>query len=311
MRVVFWGTPALAVPYVQHIDETQHLVAVVTQPDRPRGRGQRITPSPVKEAAQQREVALLQLRSLASTEFQDQLAELSPEVFVVVAYGRILPVPVIQIPSKAAINVHYSLLPKLRGAAPVQHALGQGLTKTGITVQYISAQLDGGDIIVQQSLAVEPADNTAMLTARLTVLGVELLTQALDLIEAGSVPRIAQDENEATYAPALSKEDGIIDWSRPGREIVNQVRACWPWPGAVCQVKGQRLKITKAAVVPAQDYGAGEEGTIVEIRPQEGLVVVTAQDAVLIKEVQPAGRKVTPAPAYLRGAHLQIGDRLQ
>ena len=311
MRVVFWGTPASVVPYLDVIAEAHQLVGVVTQPDRPRGRGRKIKSSPVKQAAGERGVPVLQPESVKDTQFRAQLVELSADVFAVAAYGQILPRGVIQIPAKAAINVHYSLLPKLRGAAPVQHALLQGLTETGVSVQYISEELEAGDIIRQQGLVIEPDDDAATLTVRLTKLGTNLLGEALDLIEAGSAPRIAQDEGEATYAPALSREDGIIDWCQPAPQIVNQVRGCWPWPGAVCQAQERRLKIAKAAVVPAETYTEGECGVIVEILPEQGLVVRAAEQAVLIKEVQPAGRRIMSAPEYLRGAHVQIGDRLQ
>ena len=310
MRIVFWGTPASAVPYLDVIAAAHQLVAVVTQPDRQRGRGRKVKPSPVKQAGQESGVAILQPESVKDTQFLAQLAELSADVFVVVAYGQILPQQVIEMPAKAAINVHYSLLPKLRGAAPVQHALLQGLTETGVTVQYISEQLDAGDIICQQSLAIDQDDNAATLTARLTEVGTELLAEALDLIETDGAPRIVQDDNEATQAPLLSKEDGIIDWRQPAQQIVNQVRACWPWPGAVCQADNQKLKITQARVVAAQKHREGDCGSIVEIVPQQGLVVRAGQDAVLVQEVQPAGRRIMSAPAYLRGAHLQIGDRL-
>ena len=311
MRIVFWGTPASAVPYLDVIAAAHQLVAVVTQPDRPRGRGRKVKPSPVKQAGQEAGVAILQPESVKDTQFRAQLAEFSADVFVVVAYGQILPQQVIEMPAKAAINVHYSLLPKLRGAAPVQHALLQGLTETGGTVQYISEQLDAGDTICQQSLAIDRDDNGATLTARLTEVGTELLAEALALIETDGAPRIVQDNNEATHAPPLSKEDGIIDWCQPAQQIVNQVRACWPWPGAVCQADNQKLKIARAQVILAQEHREGDCGSIVEIVPQQGLVVRAGQDAVLIEEVQPAGRRIMSAPAYLRGAHLQIGDRLQ
>jgi len=256
-------------------------------------------------------VPVFQPESVGSSEFLEQLGQLEADTFVVVAYGRILPEQVIQMPAKAAINVHYSLLPKLRGAAPVQHALLEGLTKTGVTVQYISKELDAGDIIVQRSLVIHQQDNAATLTARLTELGIELLAEALSLIEAGNAPRICQDDDQATQAPALSKEDGIIDWCRPAQSIVNQIRACWPWPGAVCQVQGQRIKIRQANVVAAENRQEGNCGIIAKILPNQGWVVTAGQDAVLVKEVQPEGRRVMSAPDYLRGAHLQQGEKIQ
>ncbi len=311
VRTVFWGTPTSAVPYLDLLNEAHKVVAVVTQPDRPRGRGRKIIPSAVKKTARQRDVPVFQPPSLDDAEFHQQIAEVNAEVFVVVAYGQILPRQVIEMPTKAALNVHYSLLPRLRGAAPVQRALLEDLTETGITVQYISEKLDAGDIIVQQSVAIEPDDRTPELMARLTEPGTQLLAQALDLIESDSAPRIAQNENEATYAPPLTKEDGIIDWRQPARHIVNQVRACWPWPGAVCYVGQQRLKIAKARIVSAKNHEEGNSGSIVEIPDERGLVVRAGQGAVLIEEVQPAGRRIMSAAAYVRGARLQIGDRLQ
>ncbi len=311
VRTVFWGTPTSAVPYLDLLNEAHKVVAMVTQPDRPRGRGRKIIPSAVKKTARQRDVPVFQPPSLDDAEFHQQIAEVNAEVFVVVAYGQILPRQVIEIPTKAALNVHYSLLPRLRGAAPVQRALLEDLTETGITVQYISEKLDAGDIIVQQSVAIEPDDRTPELMARLTEPGTQLLAKALHLIESDSAPRIAQSENEATYAPPLTKEDGIIDWRQPARHIVNQVRACWPWPGAVCYVGQQRLKIAKARIVSAENHREGSSGSIVEIPDERGLVVRAGQDTVLIEEVQPAGRRIMSAAAYVRGARLQIGDRLQ
>ncbi len=311
MKVVFWGTPAGAARYLPLIDRSHQLVGVVTQPDRPRGRGRKLQPSPVKVAAQELEVPVFQPESVGSSQFIEQLAQLEADTFVVVAYGRILPEQVIQMPAKAAINVHYSLLPKLRGAAPVQHALLQGLTTTGVTVQYISRELDTGDIIAQGSLAIHQQDNAVTLTERLTELGIELLAEALSLIEAGNAPRICQDHDQATLAPALSKEDGIIDWCQPAQSIVNQVQACWPWPGAVCQVQGRRIRISQAIIVDAEDRQEGNCGIIAKILPNQGWVVTAGQDAVLVVEVQPEGRRVMSAPDYLRGAHLQQGEKMQ
>ncbi len=311
MRVVFWGTPRAAAQYLAPVAGHHELVGVVTQPDRPKGRSREPAPPPVKQEAARLGLPVLQPEDLSDYSFQQQLRRLSAHVFVVVAYGRILPPSIIEMPERAALNVHYSLLPQLRGAAPVQHALMQGLTETGVTVQYISEELDAGDIILQQSITIDPDDNAATLTQRLTDIGIPLLQQALELIAGGQVAARPQDHAAATYAPLLTKEDGIIDWCRPARDIVNQIRACYQWPGAVCRLGDRRINITKAKLVAQGDFEEGDCGQITEVRPEDGFVVQARPDGVLVTRLQPAGRQEMSAADFLRGARLNKGARFE
>ena len=311
MRVVFWGTPRLAAQYLSPLADRQELVGVVTQPDRPKGRSRQPTEPPVKQEAAKLGCPVLQPEDLQDGGFQERLRKLGADVFVVVAYGGILPPSIIEMPAQAAVNVHYSLLPQLRGAAPVQHALMAGLTETGVTVQYIAEELDAGDIVLQQSIRIEPDDNTATLTQRLTDVGIPLLLEALDLVVCGQVTARPQDHAAATYAPLLSKEDGIIDWCRPAQDIVNQIRACCPWPGSVCWLGDRRIKITNAKPVTQANFQEGDCGEVTEVRPEDGFVVQAKPDGVLVTQLQPAGRQEMSAAEFLRGARLDKGVRFE
>ena len=311
MRVVFFGTPRLAAQYLSPLADRQELVGVVTQPDRPKGRSREPSAPPVKQEAVGLGCPVLQPEDLLDCGFHEQLRELAPDVFAVVAYGRILPPSIIEMPGQAAVNVHYSLLPELRGAAPVHHALMRGLTQTGVTVQYVAEELDAGDIVLQQSIPIEPGDNTATLTQRLTEVGIPLLLEALELIACEQVAAWPQDHTAATYAPLLTKEDGIIDWCWPARDIVNQIRACYPWPGSVCWLGGRQIKITKARLVAQADFEEGDCGQIAEVRPEDGFVVQAKPGGVLVTQLQPAGRQQMPAADFLRGARLSRGARFE
>jgi len=311
VRVVFWGTPGLAAQYLSPVADRQELVGVVTQPDRPKGRSRKPSAPPVKQEAVKLGCPVLQPEDLLDCDFQEQLRQLAGDVFVVVAYARILPSSIIEMPDQAAVNVHYSLLPQLRGAAPVQHALMQGLTETGVTVQNITEELDAGDIVLRQSLTIEPADNTATLTQRLTEVGIRLLLEALELIVCGQVTARPQDHAAATYAPLLTKEDGTIDWCRPARDIVNQIRACYPWPGSVGWLGDRRIKITNARPVAQADIEEGDCGQITEIRLEDGFVVQAKPGGVLVTRLQPAGRQEMSAADFLRGARLSKGARFE
>jgi len=311
VRVVFWGTPRLAAQYLLPLADRQELVGVVTQPDRPKGRSREPSAPPVKQEAVKLGCPVLQPEDLMDCDFQGQLRQLAADVFAVVAYGRILPPSIIEMPGQAAVNVHYSLLPQLRGAAPVQHALMQGLTETGVTVQYISEELDAGDIILQQSIPIEPGDNTATLTQRLTKVGIRQLLEVLELIACGQVVARSQDHTAATYAPLLTKEHGIIDWCRPARDIVNQIRACYPWPGSTCSLGDQRIKITDARPVAQADLKEGDCGQITEIKLEDGFVVQAKPGGVLVTRLQPAGGQEMSAADFLRGARLNKGARFE
>ena len=311
MRVVFWGTPRLAAQYLSPLADRHELVGVVTQPDRPKGRSRGPSAPPVKQETVKLGCPVLQPEDLLDCGFHEQLRQLDADVFVVVAYGCILPPSIIEMPDRAAVNVHYSLLPQLRGAAPVHHALMQGLTQTGVTVQYVAEQLDAGGIVLQQSIPIEPCDNTAILTQRLTEVGIPLLLEALELIVCDQVTARPQDHAAATYAPLLTNEDGIIDWCRPARDIVNQIRACYPWPGSVCWLGDRQIKITNARLVGQAEFEEGDCGQIVEIGGEDGFVVQAKPGGVLVTQLQPAGRQQMSAADFLRGARLNKGARFE
>jgi methionyl-tRNA formyltransferase len=268
MRIVFMGTAALACPCLEALTGWD-VAAVVTQPDRPKGRSLHLAPPPLKVTA-----AKLGLPVLQPVKVRDAIAELQalrPDVIVVVAYGQILPKALLDLPPQGCINVHASLLPRWRGAAPIQAAIWAGDTETGVTTMYMDEQLDHGDIILQRREAIRPDDTSATLHDRLARLGAELLVETLRLPDR---PRRRQDERLVTYAPKLTKADGRIDWSKPAVEIDRQVRACNPWPGAFTDRDGELLKVWKVTVV---------------------------NDTVQLLEVQPPGGKRMSYEAYLRG----------
>ncbi|MEN6304087.1 MAG: methionyl-tRNA formyltransferase [Armatimonadia bacterium] len=312
MRVIFFGTPSCAVPYLQAIERAGgEVVGVITQPDRPRGRSGALCPPPVKEAATARQFCVLQPPDCRDTEFLQQLADLEPDILLVVAFGRILCPNLLAIPRVAALNVHYSLLPAFRGAAPVQHALLAGLDETGVTLQHLAQELDAGDIVAQATLPIAEDDNTASLTDRLTHIGVSLLQEWLPQVFSGTAPRTAQDHALATLAPRLNKADGRIAWERPAVELWNLIRAVTPWPGAVTAWRGRRLLVRRARVAGTDKEGL--PGQVIELPAEasRGLVVATGVGALEVLEVQPAGKQPMPAADWLRGSRLSLGDRLE
>ena len=311
MRTVFFGTPSTATGYLEAIEAAGHeIAAVITQPDRPAGRGRKLKASPVKEAALARGLQVLDPDSAAAADFISDLAELQPEVCVVVAYGQILTAALLAIPSVAFVNVHYSLLPLLRGAAPVYGALREGHAETGVTIQHVAERLDAGDIILQRAVEIREDDDRGTLTERLTELGIDLLPEALDLLARGEAPRTPQDHAQATYVARVRSEDCRICWSDAAEDIWDQVRACSPWPGAWCLLGDKRLKVL--AVKPVQNFlrEEGGGGEVVEIEGEAGLIVQTGSANVSIERVQPAGKRPMSAAEFVRGARLQVGDRL-
>ena len=226
---------------------------------------------------------------------------------LVIAFGEIICRELLDVPRVAALNVHYSLLPALRGAAPVQHALLQGLAKTGVTLQYIDEKLDAGDIVACRELAIKNTDDTATLTCRLTALGCELVSEYLPQIMEGTAPRMPQDLSQSTWAPSLRKADGQIDWNRPAGEIVNHIRAMNPWPGAFCHVKGKRL-IIREAIIADMMIKEGQPGHVLELAANRGPVVCAGEGAVELVCVQPEGKKSMSGAEFLRGTPLQETD---
>jgi methionyl-tRNA formyltransferase len=297
MRLVFLGTPAFAVPTLERLVERGHQVlAAVTQPDRPKGRGQTLAPPPVKEAALRLGMPVYQPERVKRPEAVDHLRSLAPEAMVVVGYGQIIPQSVIDIPPLGILNVHASLLPKYRGAGPIQWAIVNGETVTGVTIMRIDAGLDTGPMLLKAETAIG-ADETAIdLGRRLSVMGADLLVEALDALAAGRVIPQPQDNAQATYASMLKKEDGRIDWTRSAAQIHNQVRGMQPWPGAYSIFRGAALHVWRARPVEA---GAGHPpGALVRIKPP---LVACGVGALELIEVQMEGRKRMPAADFANG----------
>ncbi|MGC9317556.1 MAG: methionyl-tRNA formyltransferase [Armatimonadota bacterium] len=312
MRIAFFGTPPPAVPYLRALDDAGHeIVAVVTQPDRPAGRGRKVRPGAVKVAAEERGLEAMTPDSAADDAFLERLRQKRPDAGVVVAYGQILVRELLDLPPLGFVNVHYSLLPELRGAAPVYGALRQGLDRTGVTIQFMADELDAGDIILQRETAIEPEDNRETLTNRLTEIGVDLLLEAVELIEAERAPRVQQDHARSTYVGRVTPEDCRIDWAAEAGDLRNLVRACTPWPGAWCMLEDTRVKVQDVAVVQNVLTQEGRPGEIVEIPSSGGPVVLAGRHAVEIRRLQPAGRQPMSGEQFLRGARLQVGDCFQ
>jgi len=308
LRAVFLGTPEFAVPSLEALVRETDVVAVITQPDRPKGRGRRLSPPPVAAAAAALGLRVLQPPRLRTPEVVATLRGLAPDVHVTVAYGKLIPRDVLEIPPLGSINLHPSLLPKYRGASPIASAILNGDTETGVSIMYQSMELDAGDLILQRRVAIAPDDTARTLEARLARAGADALLDALRLIAAGTAPRLPQDHAAATFTTKLEKEHGRIDWTRPADELVNLVRAMDPWPSAYTTHRGRLLKVWKAAV--AEDVRPADPGTVLEVRPGGGVVVATGRGALRLLDVQPEDKRRMSADDYARGARLTPGERL-
>lgn len=309
-HLVYMGTPEFAVPPLEALVESGHQVLrVVTQPDRPRGRKRRVTPGPVKQYALSRGLGVWQPTKIRDATFVDRLRALAPDVIVVVAYGRILPPEILGIPRLGCVNLHASLLPRYRGAAPIHRAVMRGETQTGITTMLMDEGLDTGDILLQRIVPIGPDDNTGLVHDRLSRLGAQLLVETLDRLAAGKLIPQPQEESRATYAPPLRREDERIIWSRPATQIKNQVRGLDPWPGAFTILEDREVKIWRVDVAET-DEGGGVPGELLRADPENGLVVQTGAGALRIRELQPAGRKRLRAEDFLRGHRLTVGTKL-
>ncbi len=306
LRTIFLGTPAFALPSLLALLNEVDLLAVVSQPDRPRGRGQVLETPPVAQVARERGIPLLQPSKLKAPDVLRALAELHPDLVVTVAYGRIIPAELLALPPRGCINLHPSLLPKYRGASPIQHAIGNGDAETGVTIMYQTAELDAGDIILQRRVPIESSDTAQLLEQRLATIGAEVLVEAIRLIGAGEAPRRPQDPAAATYVKKLTKESGRINWHQPASALERFIRAMDPWPSAYTWHRGRLLKLWRGQVVAA----AGPPGTIIEVRRGEGFVVAAEGSGLLVEQVQPEGGRRMSAEEYVRGSHLQPGEEL-
>ncbi len=308
MRLVFLGTPQFAVPTLERILEAGHeLLAVYTQPDRPKGRGHGLAASPVKQAALRRGLAVRQPERIKQPEVIAELAALRPEAMVVVGYGQIIPPSIIEIPPFGIVNVHASLLPRYRGAAPVQWSIARGESATGVTTMQIDAGLDTGDVLLAAETPIGPEETAVELAERLALLGADLLVETLDGLRAGRIRPRPQDHALATYAPILRKEHGRIDWNLTAREVYNRVRGFVPWPGAYTGFREQRLHIWRARL--AQALEAGTPGSL---RPAGRTLLAGCGDGAWLEliEVQLEGRNKVTADAFMNGQHLKQNDTL-
>ncbi len=306
MRIVFFGTPAFAVPSLQALfDGPDSVVGVVCQPDRPAGRGQHLQPPPVKLLAAAHGVPIAQPEKLRSGSFPDLLRSWQPDLAVVAAYGRILPRDLLDVPRLGCINVHASLLPKYRGAAPIQWAILRGEVVTGVTIMRLNERMDEGDILLQREMPIAPDETYGELQDRLAALGAEALREALEGLRAGTLHGQLQDHAAATLAPLIAKEDGRIDWSRPAVEIARMVRAFNPWPSAFTSLGDKRLKVHRARA--SNDTVTAAPGTV--LSRGGDLRVATGQGVVTVDELQLEGRKRLSADEFIRGGLLAVGIR--
>lgn len=312
MKVIFMGTPDFSVPVLQTLLDTHTVAAVVTQPDRPKGRGHAVAFPPVKEQALLHGVPVLQPETLRDKAVQAVLRAYAADVFVVAAYGLFLPMKLLDMPVYGCVNVHASLLPKYRGAAPMQYAIMNGETVTGITMMYMARGMDTGDIILQRELTIGPDERFPSLHDRMAALGGQCTAEALSQIEKGTAERRPQHEEAVTYAAMITKDDGHIDWSHPTRRIINLTRALDPWPGPYTVLEGQALKIWVCQPAPANPlYETTPAGTVIAVEAKHGFMVKTGDGAVWVTEVQSGGGKRMKAADYLRGHPLPIGTVLR
>ncbi|MGC8668234.1 MAG: methionyl-tRNA formyltransferase [Chthonomonadales bacterium] len=313
MRILFFGTSEFAVPILQRLasagaraEPEWRVVAVVTQPDRPRGRGLRLSSPPVKLLAEQMGLPVLQPVKVRAASFLQVARNLQPDVLVLAAFGQIIPQTLLDLPPLGPINVHASLLPAYRGAAPIQRAIMNGEQLTGVTTMWMDATLDTGDILLQRSLPIEPDDTAGTLTHKLAQMGADLVVETLHLLSQGRCPRVPQDHTAATYAPALTGEDVVIPWCHTAEAINNRIRALNPFPGASSFFHERRLKIWRARPLPG---ASGDPGRITRLTP-EGPEVETGSGRLVLLEVQPEGRRTMTGAEWARGARIQVGDRL-
>ncbi|HEY6273565.1 MAG TPA: methionyl-tRNA formyltransferase [Terriglobales bacterium] len=307
MKLVFCGTPQFAVRSLEALAAAGfNIRLVVTQPDRPQGRGMIVTPPPVKQAAEKLNLTVIQPEKIkANEEFRKKLESLQLEAIVVVGYGRLIPTWMLELPPRGNINVHASLLPKYRGAAPIQWAIARGETVTGVTTMLLNEGLDTGDILLQSTTEIHPEDTAVTLAPRLAAMGADLLVKTLRGLEQGGIHRIAQDHSHATLAPILQKEDGQIDFSRSADEIVNRLRGFQPWPGAHTRFRGKDLKIIAARQASeAIEIAPGKLG----IRGDR--LFVGCGGTLELLQLQPEGKKATTAREFINGYRPKAGDGL-
>ncbi|MDH5661639.1 MAG: methionyl-tRNA formyltransferase [Elusimicrobiota bacterium] len=313
MRILFMGTPDFSLQFLKKIMESDEIVAIVTQGDRPARRGHRLEYSEVKKFSLETNLTLFQPAEITDSNFVKSVKELAPDLIVVVAFGKVLSSEILTIPGKGCVNIHFSLLPKYRGPAPVQWALLEGDYYTGVSSIFMEEEVDSGDIILQKRISIDPEDNYLTLQNKLCKAGVVLLEETLNLIREGKNSGHPQDDSGISYAPLLKKSDGQINWNDASGKICNRIRALNPWPGTYIEMDGgKKVKILGAKIMPvpvkADKEGSPKPGKIVEIRRGEGFVVTCGEGSLLVTLVQPENKPIQKAYDYLQGARLKVGD---
>ena len=314
MRILFMGTPDFAAVTLRELIRSGHeIIGVVTQPDKQKGRGRTVSYSPVKELALRSELTVYQPNKIKTPEFIEIVKNLKPEVIIVVAFGQLLPKELLDIPPYGCINVHASLLPKYRGAAPIQYSIINGEKETGITIMYLDIGWDTGDIILQESIPISPEDTAGSLSGKLAVLGGKLLLEALQKLENKTAERIPQENEKATHVRMLDKEMGKLDFTQSAQKLERLIRGLNPWPSAYTILNGKTLKLWKAEC-EAKEAEVSEEkkikpGEIIEIR-KDAFAVSTGDGILVVREVQQEGKKRMSAGDFLRGNQIKAGTRL-
>ena len=306
MKIIFMGTPALAVPCLDALARDHEILAVVTQPDKLGGRGgKQVFSSAVKKRAEEMDVPILQPERARDAAFVDELRALNPDAIAVVAYGQILPSEILSMAPRGCVNLHFSLLPRWRGAAPVQYAIWHGDKSTGVTTQWMAQKLDAGDIIQQREVAIDESETSGELLERLTSIGADVLSETFGLLQNGEAPRVPQNEIGITLCPQITREMAQIEWSMAAAQIINTVRAMNPWPVAWCEFRGEALKIFRASFVDE----SGEAGEVLRLE-REGIVVACETGAVRLERVQFEGKARMNASDWARGVRLERGQKL-
>ena len=307
MRIVYMGTPPFAVPPLHSLIAAGHkVVGVVTRIDKPAGRGKVLTPPAVKVAAGQSGIPVFQPRRVREQESVAAIRAMEPDVIVVAAYGQILPKDILALPKYGCINIHASLLPAYRGAAPINWAIINGETRTGITIMQMDEGMDTGGVLAQESVPIDSRDTTGTLTEKLSQIGSRLVVDSLSRIEAGAISPVPQDPGKATTAPLLKKEDGLINWELTAVVIHNRVRGLSPWPGAFTFLDGAMVKVLETEVVP----GSGGPGTLT-VQGKDVLAVGTGNELLRIVSIQPEGKKPMTAAEFLRGHRGAVGKKFE
>lgn len=308
--IVFMGTPQIAADTLRALlDRSESIVGVVTQPDRPVGRGQKTSPSPVRKLAEAHGIPVIAPQKIKAPEFAEALRIWQPEVIVVVAYGRILPKTILELAPHGCVNVHYSLLPKYRGAAPAAWTIINGEREGGVTTMKLVEKMDAGAIYLQQALPLAADETTGSLQAKLTPIGARLLMQTLEGLKDRTLTAREQDETLATPAPMLKKEDGIIDWTRPAVEIERRVRGLNPWPGSFTYISGKMLKVHRASVLSRAMTTTGAPGEVIRA-DASGFWIGTSSGLIDLAEVQLENKKRLQGVEFIRGVRIKAGDRL-